>query len=159
VENKPTEQNVEMQQHTATSWKKLKRKSKEPGHCSVWYLHLGAAVLKPELDLARLQAELPAERGALVLVGVRALLEHPAVMGEHARHYIPFRQTITSHDEQPQGRPDRIKKQQKKWKRSEIVRLELLNLARRVPVIPLPLALAVGALRFVAEIHCRLAAG
>jgi hypothetical protein len=41
------------------------------------YLHLGAAVLEPELDLARLQAELPAQRRPLVLVGVRALLEHP----------------------------------------------------------------------------------
>jgi hypothetical protein len=61
------------------------------------YLHLGAAVLEPELDLARLQAELPAERGALVLVGVRALLEHPAVTGEHAPlHSFPSIITTTT---------------------------------------------------------------
>jgi len=68
------------------------------------YLHLGAAVLEPELDLVRLQAELPAERGALVLVGVRALLEHPAVTGEHAPlHSSPSTITTTTtagHDEE-----------------------------------------------------------
>ena len=47
-------------------------------HGDLLYLHLGAAVLEPELDLLRLQVELPGERGALVLVRVRALLEHPA---------------------------------------------------------------------------------
>jgi hypothetical protein len=39
--------------------------------------------------------------------------------------------------------------------KEESVRLELLNLARGVAVVALPLALALGALRFVAEVHCR----
>jgi hypothetical protein len=65
------------------------------------YLHLGAAVLEPELDLARLQAELPAERGALVLVGVRALLEHPAVTGEHA----PLHSFPSIHQDSRRRRP------------------------------------------------------
>ena len=42
------------------------------------YLHLRAPVLEPELNLAGLEAELAAEIGALRLVGVGALLEHPA---------------------------------------------------------------------------------
>jgi hypothetical protein len=41
------------------------------------YLHLRAAVLEPELDLARVEAEPPAELAALLLVRVRALLEEP----------------------------------------------------------------------------------
>jgi hypothetical protein len=89
------------------------------------YLHLGAAVLEPELDLARLQAELPAERGALVLVGVRALLEHPAVTGEHAPlHSFPSihqdsRRRRPSTTTRAVAGPDRTKKQQKKWKQNE----------------------------------------
>jgi hypothetical protein len=42
------------------------------------YLHLGSAILEPELDLPGLQAELPAELRALVLIGMGTLLEHPA---------------------------------------------------------------------------------
>jgi hypothetical protein len=41
------------------------------------YLHLRAAVLEPELDLARVEAEPLAELAALLLVRVRALLEQP----------------------------------------------------------------------------------
>jgi hypothetical protein len=43
----------------------------------VAYLHLCAAVLEPELDLARVKAEPLAELAALLLVRVRALLEQP----------------------------------------------------------------------------------
>lgn len=53
------------------------------------YLHLSPAVLEPELDLPGLQPQLPAEVHPLVLVRVRALLEHPA----HPR-------THTTEDEQ-----------------------------------------------------------
>jgi hypothetical protein len=77
--NKPTEGRNETRRPRERKEKKNQRNWE-----TCWYLHLGAAVLEPELDLAWLQAELPAERGALVLVGVRALLEHPAVTGEHA---------------------------------------------------------------------------
>jgi hypothetical protein len=42
------------------------------------YLHLRAAVLEPELDLPRLQAQALAQLGALLLVRVWALLEQPA---------------------------------------------------------------------------------
>jgi hypothetical protein len=108
------------------------------------YLHLGAAVLEPELDLARLQAELPAQRRPLVLVGVRALLEHPV--------HVRTRRTPLLH---PIDHQKNWITQSKKTgeERRERVRLELLNLARGVAVVPLAAALAVGALRFVAEIH------
>jgi hypothetical protein len=45
---------------------------------AVAYLHQRAAVLEPELDLARLQAQAPAQVGALLVVRVGALLEQPA---------------------------------------------------------------------------------
>jgi hypothetical protein len=43
----------------------------------VTYLHLRPAVLKPELNLTRVEAEPLAELAALLLVRVRALLEQP----------------------------------------------------------------------------------
>jgi hypothetical protein len=52
-----------------------------PQTAGVWpvaYLHLRAPILEPELDLPRLQAEEIAQLGALLLVRVRAFLEHPA---------------------------------------------------------------------------------
>jgi len=54
-----------------------KKKKKESAWQGNTYLHLRAAVLEPELDLARVEAEPPAELAALLLVRVRALLEEP----------------------------------------------------------------------------------
>lgn len=44
-------------------------------HGLVYYLHLGALVLEPELDLEGLEAELAAELLALLVIRVGALLE------------------------------------------------------------------------------------
>ena len=42
------------------------------------YLHLGALVLEPELNLERLQAQLPAQLLPLLIIRVWGLLEEPA---------------------------------------------------------------------------------
>ena len=42
------------------------------------YLHLSALVLEPELDLERLQAQLPAQLLPLLIIRVWELLEEPA---------------------------------------------------------------------------------
>jgi len=61
---------------------------------SLLYLHLRPAVLEPELDLPGLQPQLPAQLHPLVLVRVRALLEHPASTHRHRQTPSPFEQSI-----------------------------------------------------------------
>jgi hypothetical protein len=46
---------------------------------TIEYLHLCALVLEPELDLERLQAQVPAQLLPLLVIRVRALLEEPAI--------------------------------------------------------------------------------
>lgn len=41
------------------------------------YLHLSSPVLKPELDLARIQSQFPAQLHPLFLVWMRTFLKHP----------------------------------------------------------------------------------
>jgi len=47
------------------------------------YLHLSALVLEPELDLERLQAQLPAQLLPLLVIRVWELLEEPASIIQH----------------------------------------------------------------------------
>jgi hypothetical protein len=56
-------------------------------HCGCQYLHLGALVLEPELDLERLQAQPPAQLLPLLVVRVWELLEEPASSSMHLQHY------------------------------------------------------------------------
>jgi hypothetical protein len=50
------------------------------------YLHLGALVLEPELDLERLQAQLPAQLLPLLVIRVWELLEE-AASSMHLQQY------------------------------------------------------------------------
>jgi hypothetical protein len=112
------------------------------------YLHLRPAILEPELDLPGLQPQLPAQLHPLVLVRVRALLEHPA----RTRRRPPFEQRKNpAHKTNEQPQRD---EEGKGEIGSGHVRLELLNLARGVAVVSLLPVLAVGAVHdVVAEVH------
>jgi hypothetical protein len=91
------------------------------------YLHLRAAVLEPELDLARLQAQALAQVGALLVVRVGILLEQPA-------QTTPIHAVSRARERGKEGRTRRDESVRR-------LRFELLDLVRRVAVVPLlPLA-------------------